>query len=100
MTELQKTTESDDPYEFVAMRYPAAPGVDPDAVMARCFVEEFALIGFQPERMLRLFQLPSYPGVHDILRRKGEPFVREIIEDVFQAPLAPVLDVMADQEAT
>ena len=97
--QLHKETESDDPYALVGQRYQSEPGVDPDAAMARCFVEEFALIGFRPERILRLFQLATYAGVYEIYTRKGDAFVREIIEDVFQQPLSPVLDVLAEEEA-
>jgi hypothetical protein len=35
----EKDLEQDDPYEFVAVRYPVEAGVDADAEMARCFVE-------------------------------------------------------------
>ncbi len=97
MADLHKSVADDDPYEFAVMRYEAEPGTDPDAIMARCFVEEFALMGYRPERILRLFQLATYTGAHDILSRNGEPFVRRIIEDVFGAPLPPVVAVLMDE---
>ncbi len=97
--ELRKETESDDPYGFVALQYEPEAGVNPDEVMARCFVEEFALVGFSPERILRLFQLATYAGAHAVLQRQGEPFVRTIIEDVFGTAPAPVLGLVSDGES-
>jgi hypothetical protein len=96
--ELKKETESEDPYAFVALRYETEPGVDPDAAMARCVTEEFAMMGFSPERILRLFQLATYAGVYAIYERRGEAFVRAIIEDVFGTALAPVVGLASDGE--
>ena len=99
MVDQPKTIESDDPYALTGVRYEAEPGVDPDALIARCLVEEFAMMGFRPERVLRLFQLPTYAGAHDILTRRGETLVRDIIEDVYGEPMAPVLCLLADEES-
>jgi hypothetical protein len=98
MADQPKTIESDDPYALTGVRYEAEPGVDSDALIARCLVEEFAMMGFRPERVLRLFQLPTYAGAHDILTRRGETLVRDIITDVFGEPPAPVLCLLADEE--
>ena len=87
----EKDIEADDPYEFVAVRYPVEPGVDKDAVTARCFVEEYALMGMQRERIMRLFQSPAFSGTNDIYARRGRPFVQEIIDGVY--------GVAANQEA-
>jgi hypothetical protein len=98
MADQPKSIENDDPYALTGVRYEAEPGVDPDALIARCLIEEFAMMGFRPERILRLFQLPTYAGAHDILTRRGEPLVRDIIEDVFGESPAPVLCLLADEE--
>jgi hypothetical protein len=79
----EKEFEADDPYEFVAVRYKADPGTDPDEVMARCFIEEYALIGMPPDRVLRMFESPSFAGTHAILERRGPAFVRAIADDVY-----------------
>ncbi len=57
-------------------------GPDDEALteMARCFVEEYARMGWSGERIMRLFRNPFYRGPHQILRMKGEEFVRDLIE--------------------
>lgn len=50
--------------------------------MAICFVEEYARMGWGGERILRLFRNPFYRGPHQILRLKGEEFVRRLIETI------------------
>ncbi len=79
----EKDLETDDPYEFVAMRYPVGPGSDPDATMARCFIEEYALMGMPREKTMRLFQSPYFAGTHAILQRRGDAFVQDLINDVY-----------------
>jgi hypothetical protein len=78
-----KEFEADDPYEFVAMRVPMEPGVDPDATIARCFIEEYALMGMPRARVAQLFRVPFFAGTHDILKRRGEAFVAQLMDDVF-----------------
>jgi hypothetical protein len=80
-----KELESDDPMEFVAMRFPAEPGVDPDERMARCFVEEYALLGFPPDKVFRLFESQLFTGTHAVLERRGPGFVTAIIDNVYGA---------------
>ncbi len=88
MSGREKAVEVGDPYEFVAARYPIADGVDGDATMARCVVEEYALMGFAPERVVRLFQIPTYTATYGIQQRRGAAFVNDIIASVFgRAPL-------------
>jgi hypothetical protein len=79
----EKDFEADDPMEFVAMRFPVPEGVDADAEMTRCFVEEYAVMGMPPERVLRLFKSPFFEGTHKVMATRGERFVQEIIDDVF-----------------
>jgi hypothetical protein len=61
-------------------------GPDDEALteMAWCFVEEYARMGWSGERILRLFRNPFYRGPHQILRMKGEDFVRGLIEIIEQ----------------
>lgn len=78
-----KAFEEDDPYELVAVEVPSPPGYDGPAEMARCFVEEFALIGFPPDRILRLFSSRAFAGSHAVYEERGEAFVRGLIDEVF-----------------
>lgn len=78
-----KELEGDDPFEFVAVRFPAAEGVDMEAEMARCFVEEYALMGMPKEKMMHLFRSKFFSGTHSILEARGEPFVQAIIDSVY-----------------
>lgn len=61
-------------------------GPDDEALteMAWCFVEEYARMGWSGERILRLFRNPFYRGPHQILRVKGEDFVRSLTESIEQ----------------
>lgn len=79
----EKDFEDDDPFEFVAVRYPVDPAVDSDEVMARCFIEEYALFGAPPERIIQLFRSAFFAGTHSILETRGPEFVQSIIDDVF-----------------
>lgn len=81
-----KDFEADDPYEFVAVRYPVAPGIDPDELMARTFIEEYALMGMPRSRIMRMFESASFRGTHAILERRGRAFVQAISDDVYGSP--------------
>ena len=79
----EKHFEADDPYEFVAMRYTAEPGTDPDEVMARCFIEEYALMGMPRNKIMRMFESAHFTGTHAILERRGKAFIRAISDDIY-----------------
>jgi hypothetical protein len=78
-----KDLESDDPYEFVAVRFPLPPGVDGDEECARTFIEEYALLGVPRNRILRIFASPHFAGAHAISQKRGEEFLRAIVDDVY-----------------
>lgn len=84
---VDKDLESQDPFEFVAHRFPAVPGTDPDAEMARCFVEEYAMMGMPRHHIRRLFESPAFAGTHAVLEARGAPFVDDIIDSVFRPAL-------------
>ncbi len=84
-----KEPEHDDPYEIVGVRFALPEGVDGDREMARCFVEEFALMGWSPDRIRSLFANPQYAGAHDLVRRRGQGIVDEAIATVFGAVSEP-----------
>lgn len=79
----EKEFEGDDPLEFVAHRFPVPPGVDMDAEMARCFIEEFALMGMPKEKVFHIFASRFFAGTHAVLESRGEAFVRSLIEGVY-----------------
>jgi len=70
-----KEPESDDPMELVMS---CIPGGDP-VVMARCIIEEYALMGMDEDEILELFRQPIYQ-THGLYRERGEPWVRELIQ--------------------
>ncbi len=83
MSDQPKTFDAEDPFEMVATRYPVASGVDADREMARCVVEEYALIGWPARRIRRLFDSPAYPALRAIRDRRDPAFVDEIVATVF-----------------
>lgn len=56
---------------------------DTTVEMADTFIEEFLRLGYGPEHVLALFRNPHYLGPRLVLQRRGEPFVRERIAEVF-----------------
>ena len=81
-----KEFEADDPYEFVGVRYEAEPGTDPDEIMARCFIEEYALMGMPRDRIMRMFHSPHFKGTNAIRVRRGDEFIRTIADGVYGTP--------------
>ncbi len=79
---MMKQMESDDPFEMVGVVVPTAPGEDVTALMARSFVEEFALMGCTAEQILRVFKNRFYVGAHAVYEQRGEGFIRDIIGQV------------------
>jgi hypothetical protein len=79
----EKELEADDPLEFVAARFPVPDGIDIDAVTARVFVEEYALMGMPRRKVLQMFASPAFAGTHSIFLARGQDFVEAIIDDVF-----------------
>jgi hypothetical protein len=81
-----KQVEADDPYELVGVAVPVAPGVDADRALALAFVEEFALSGWRPARIVGLFSAPASGKAHEIWQRRGAALVDDVIRQVFGAP--------------
>ena len=75
-----KRLEPEDPMALVGVGFDRPPDEEALTEMARCFVEEDARMGWSGERIMRLFRNPFYRGPHQILRMKGEGFVRSLIE--------------------
>jgi hypothetical protein len=49
--------------------------------MAAAFAEEFALLGFDEERLMALFRRPHYEGAHRAYLLLGEPEIRGIVSE-------------------
>ena len=56
---------------------------DTTEAMCECFVEEFLRLGYNQEQLLALFRNPHYLGMRMILEKRGEPFVRATVAQVF-----------------
>jgi len=56
----------------------------PEAIreMAECFVEEYARMGFDPQRILRMFQTRGYAGCHMAYEELGEAAIRTMIDEI------------------
>lgn len=78
--------EPDDPMTFTAVAYPVEDREEADREMARCFIEEYALMGWSPERIRGLFRSGAFAGTHAILERRGEPFVEALLAQTFGDP--------------
>ena len=56
---------------------------DTQQEMAECFIEEFIMLHYGHEQLLALFRNPHYVGLNMVLQNKGEPFVKDVITQVF-----------------
>jgi hypothetical protein len=79
----EKEFEADDPYELVGMRVPMPAGVDAEELQARCFIEEYALMGMPSYKVMHMFKSEFFAGTHAILASRGEAFIEQIIEQVY-----------------
>ncbi len=80
---IEKALEDDDPYALTGVRYPVADGVDSDCEVGLALVEEFALSGWPPDRIARLFSAPQSGSMHEIFQRRGRGFVDDLLIAVF-----------------
>ncbi len=86
-----KEHEAEDPLELVGVQMKEGPDDQALADMAGCFIEEYARMGWDGERILKLFRNPFYRGPYQILRARGEEFVRERIETITGVKASPTL---------
>jgi hypothetical protein len=68
---------------LVGVAVPAGPAALTE--MAYVVAEEFASLGFDETRLLRLFRTAAYAGPHRAYRALGEPAVRAIIAECLAA---------------
>lgn len=71
----------DDPFELNGMTFLTHEDTTND--MAETFIEEFLRMGYNHKQVLALFRNPHYLGPNMALEKRGEPFIRELIADVF-----------------
>ena len=71
----------EDPFELNGMAF--LTHEDTTGAMAECFIEEFLRMGYNARQVLALFRNPHYVGPNLALEKRGEPFVRNLIADVF-----------------
>ena len=71
----------EDPFELNGMAFLSHEDTTND--MAECFIEEFMRMGYNHKQVLALFRSPHYLGPHMAFEKRGEPFIRDLITEVF-----------------
>lgn len=71
----------EDPFELNGMAFMTQEDTTND--MAETFIEEFMRMGYGHKQILALFRNPHYLGPNMALEKRGEPFIRDLIADVF-----------------
>src|SRR5262245_66500382 len=56
---------------------------DTTDAMCECFIQEFLRMGYNHKQILALFRNPQYLGMNMVLEKRGEPFVRDQISQIF-----------------
>ena len=56
---------------------------DTTEAMCECFIEEFMRMGHNHKQILALFRNPHYLGTNLVLQKRGEPFIRDQITEIF-----------------
>jgi hypothetical protein len=71
----------EDPFELNGMAFLTHEDTTND--MAECFIEEFMRMGYSHKQVLALFRNPHYLGPNMAYEKRGEPFMRGLIAEVF-----------------
>ena len=71
----------EDPFELNGMAFMTHEDTTND--MAETFIDEFMRLGYNPQQLLALFRNSHYLGPNMAFEKRGEPFIRELIADVF-----------------
>ncbi|MFO1512433.1 MAG: hypothetical protein U1F83_05885 [Verrucomicrobiota bacterium] len=71
----------EDPFELNGMAFMTHE--DTTDAMAETFIEEFMRMGYGHLQILALFRNPHYLGPNMAFEKYGEPFIRDLIADVF-----------------
>ncbi len=83
MQGARKSYETSDPLEAIAVRIPWDGEGDGLEAMARCFIEEYARMGWDPPRIAKLFANPYFAGTNGVLELRGSDWVQRLIGEVF-----------------
>lgn len=59
-----------------------APPIDAIREMAECFIDEYARLGFDANRILQMFRTKGYAGPYMATELLGEAAIRELVESV------------------
>jgi hypothetical protein len=73
--------DPDDPLELHGAAF--LTHEDNTDAMCECFIEEFMRVGYNPKQILAMFRNPQYLGMNMALQKRGEPFIRSSISDIF-----------------
>lgn len=71
----------EDPFELNGIAFPSDQDTTDD--MAECFTEEFMRMGYNHRQILALFRNPHYLGPNTAFAKRGEPFIRDLVAEVF-----------------
>lgn len=75
----EKDPEQDDPFELKGV---AIEG--DEERMIECMIEEYARMGWNEERLMRMFTTPNFRIPHQYYEKHGEEAVREKIREVLK----------------
>jgi len=75
--------EPDDPHLLVGVSLPGDEATTRE--MAAAFADEFAQMGFDRDRLLRLFENPFYAGAHAARRLLGDVEITRIVTESLRA---------------
>ncbi len=75
-----KQAEASDPLALAGTK---VPGADVDELL-RCFIEEYAAMGYAADQILELFRQPQYAAIYPAYLRLGEEAVRARIAAVLE----------------
>ena len=71
----------EDPFELNGMAFLTHEDTTND--MAETFIEEFMRMGYGHKQILGLFRNPHYLGPNLAFEKRGEPFIHDLITEVF-----------------
>ena len=77
-----KVFEPEDPMELVGVSFEQEPDEEALDEMACSIVEEYMRMGWTGENILRLFRNPAFKLTHNVLQRRGEGYVRGLVDAV------------------
>ena len=77
-----KDPDPTDPNMLVGVELPA--NAETTDEMAYVFAEEFARMGFDKEKIMRLFSRPFYAGSHKAYQELGAEKVEKIVEECLE----------------